>query len=350
MDLVGHLIKDHEAWNAINKQILPKTLDITTIVNEFATKSPFLLRNSSILCRISPFSTKNKINLQEYINEVLMVKPGWKDFFENDRVIDEITSIEEVLNDEFERGYTIFPSRHNIFRIFKLLSPDEIKVVILGQDPYISTIKGLKHDQPNGSDKKYTKINNFVFDSSDENSVPSACGLAFSSPLDKVRPSLRNIMAEVKRTEGCYDSSTSGDLISWVAQGVFLLNVLLTCRVEETDMGMKGISNSHKMWKGFAIHVLNYISKVNDTIVIMLWGNEAKIIGNHVISKHHKLESVHPVSRGSTMFIGNGHFRIANKILREKNIKEIDWKLNGKIYDSMYCTSNEDIKYCRILK
>lgn len=316
-------------------------------IKDLSKRTSFLRGSRQIVCKVTPYNSKEKITLGDYVNEVLEEKGEWREFFEQDRVVDELKSIEGTLNEEFGKGYGIFPSRHNIFRIFKLLSPSEVKVVILGQDPYVSVVSTMPDQTKRGCN--YSKSNDFVFETSEEDTFPAACGLAFSSPLDNVRPSLRNIMEEVKRTEGAYSVKPSGDLMSWVSQGVFLLNVLLTCRTEEGEKGVKGRSKSHTMWKGFAIHVLNYLSEKNDNMVLMFWGNEAIEIGGAIIPKHPHLESSHPVSRGkNNTFIGNGHFRRCREILLKNTGFCIDWKLDNLIYDSMYCCSKKDFPKCKL--
>jgi uracil-DNA glycosylase len=185
----------------------------------------------------------------------------------------------------------IFPPKENVFEIFNKLDYQNIKVVILGQDPYHK--KGQCH------------------------------GPAFSVlPGVKIPPSLRNIYKELE-AEYMKPIEKDGYLNSWVEQGVFLLNSVLT--VEE------GKANSHqnKGWEKFTDHVIKLISQRNIPVVFLLWGKSAEKKRNIIDeNKHLVLTSPHPsplsASRG---FFGNMHFIKANNFLEKNNLKKIDWFL-----------------------
>ncbi len=196
------------------------------------------------------------------------------------------------LNSFLEKRYqevTCFPSINEIYTAFEKCPLSELKVVILGQDPYHG--KGQAH------------------------------GLAFSVN-DRVQypPSLQNIFKEIKRDLGI-PIPNSGSLERWANQGVLLLNTVLS--VEE------GKADSHKNmgWELFTDAVITAISQKKDNVIFLLWGNKA-IIKKKLINldKHVILETSHPsplsVYRG---FEGCGHFSVTNRILREKGLAEIQW-------------------------
>ncbi len=211
-----------------------------------------------------------------------------------------------VLKEEFQKEYfinlkkfvdneydlkTIYPPYEDIFNAFKLTSINDVKVVILGQDPYHE--KGQAH------------------------------GLAFSTPEGRSIPrSLKNIFKEINQEYG-YPIPKSGCLENWAKQGVFLLNTVLT--VEE------GNANSHSDcgWQIFTDNVIKILNNQTEPIVFLLWGKQAEkkkvLISN---SNHLVLITSHPspfsARRG---FFGSNHFKLANEFLKEKRNDEIDWKL-----------------------
>jgi len=183
----------------------------------------------------------------------------------------------------------VFPHPSNLFRAFEFCTPEEIKVVILGQDPYHTP--GVAH------------------------------GLAFSTlSHNSIPPSLRNMFKEIEAEFG-EKVDPNPDLTRWAKQGVLLLNAALTVRA--------GIANSHAEygWHEFTDSVIKELSKKETHIVFMLWGAYAGkkkelIDGN----KHLVLTSVHPsplsAHRG---FFGNNHFKAANEYLLEHGRGEINW-------------------------
>ncbi|MER2013686.1 MAG: uracil-DNA glycosylase [Methanobrevibacter sp.] len=211
-----------------------------------------------------------------------------------------------ALKDEFEKDYflkimefvdgeysskTVYPPYSEIFNAFKLTPLCNVKVVILGQDPYHE--KGQAH------------------------------GLAFSTPEGRPIPrSLKNIFKEINNEYG-YPIPESGCLEKWAKQGVFLLNTVLT--VEE------GNANSHSKcgWQTFTDNVIRLLNKQENPIVFMLWGKQAEKKKELITSpKHLVLITSHPspfsARRG---FLGCNHFKKANEFLKERGIEEIDWSL-----------------------
>lgn len=181
-----------------------------------------------------------------------------------------------------------YPAYSNIFNALRYTDYDEVKVVILGQDPY--------HDEN------------------------QAHGLSFSV-LDGVLkpPSLRNILKELEDDLGI--KRKGGDLTDWAKQGVLLLNSIMTV---EKD---KPLSHKEKGWEIFTDNIIRYLNERNTPIVFILWGSYARskkeLITNPI---HHIVESVHPsplsASRG---FFGSKPFSKTNKYLKKDGLKEIEW-------------------------
>lgn len=209
-----------------------------------------------------------------------------------------------LLEEEFEKTYfkelrqkvreaylskKVHPDPSRIFRAFELCEPKDIRVVILGQDPYHT---------PGVAD-----------------------GLAFSSfPDNPVPPSLENIYKEIEAEFGVTCTHTP-DLTSWAKQGVLLLNTSLT--VESR------IANSHAEigWHQFTDAVIRAVSEHCTNVVFMLWGNNAR--GKRTLidaSKHLILESAHPSPLSAYKgFFGNNHFKKANRYLGEHHRESIQW-------------------------
>lgn len=196
---------------------------------------------------------------------------------------------DDILKEEYN-NYTIYPDKNNIYNALKLTPPEKVKVVILGQDPYINK------NQANG--------------------------LSFSvQPGIAIPPSLRNIFREQRKDLGIIQPN-SGDLTKWAEQGVLLLNTTLTVRA--------GLSNSHqgKGWGIFTDSIIKYLGQ-KENIVFMLWGNNAKAKRKLIdSSKNLILEAAHPSPLSATRgFFGCQHFSKANNYLIEHNLSPIDWQL-----------------------
>lgn len=210
-----------------------------------------------------------------------------------------------LLKDEFEKPYfkllaekirieyltkTVYPAPKNVFRSFDLCIPSEVKVVILGQDPYHT---------PGVAD-----------------------GLAFSSlPDNPIPPSLQNIYKEIEAEYG-QPCTSSPDLTRWATQGVLLLNASLTVQ--------SGLANSHLPygWHTFTDAVILAISQKLDHVVFLLWGGFAGKKESLIdTSKHLVLKSAHPSPLSAYRgFFGNGHFRQANEYLRQHGKSQIVWQ------------------------
>lgn len=216
------------------------------------------------------------------------------------------TSWKEVLKNEFEKDYfktltdfvrneyktkTIYPPASKIFSAFDNTPFDDVKVVLIGQDPY--------------------------------HGVGQANGLSFSvADGMKLPPSLRNIYKELNEDLGI-EISTSGNLEPWTKQGVLMLNATLT--VEASNAG----SHQNKGWEEFTDAVIEALSNQKENLVFILWGAYAQKKGAKINrSKHFVIESAHPspfaAHRG---FFGSKPFSKTNSFLKSKNLKEIDWKV-----------------------
>jgi uracil-DNA glycosylase len=200
--------------------------------------------------------------------------------------------LKQFLLQEKAAGKIIYPASKNIFNAFNSTPLDQVKVVIIGQDPYHG---------PN-----------------------QAHGLCFSVQKGiQVPPSLQNIFKEQQRDLGI-KIPNHGCLQSWADQGVLLLNATLT--VEQAKAG----SHQGKGWEIFTDKAIELVSKVNQSVVFMLWGSYAqKKIDLIDIKKHLILKAPHPsplsAHRG---FMGCGHFSKANDYLNKINKAPIDWGLN----------------------
>lgn len=211
---------------------------------------------------------------------------SWTKFLENEYKKEYFVNINEVLQNTND---IIYPE--NKFRAFELTDFDDIRVVILGQDPY------------HGENQ--------------------ANGLAFSvNTGTKLPPSLKNIFKEIE-AEFSIKMSSSGDLTPWTQQGVFLLNTALSV--------VKDKPNSHQNigWSIFTDAVISKLNDKNSPIVFVLWGKNAISKSTLITSdKHLILTAPHPSPLSSYRgFFGCNHFKIINEFLTKNNTKEIDWHI-----------------------
>jgi uracil-DNA glycosylase len=216
-------------------------------------------------------------------------------------------SWDEYLKDEFQKPYyqqlraflkaeytqrTVYPNMHDLFSAFKVTPYEDVKVVILGQDPYHG--EGQAH------------------------------GMAFSvKPGVPVPPSLQNIYKELQNSLGC-KIPNHGYLMKWAAQGVFLLNTVLTVR--------RGQPQSHqgKGWETFTDHVIGLLNQREDPVVFLLWGSPAQRKAKLITAPHHKiLMAAHPSPFSAHGFFGCDHFRKANAFLEAMNKAPIDFQIEN---------------------
>ncbi|MCT7468438.1 uracil-DNA glycosylase [Aliarcobacter cryaerophilus] len=213
----------------------------------------------------------------------------WEDIVDLEKQKDYYKSLEKEINKRYETT-TVFPEKQNIFKAFSLTKLDNLKVVILGQDPY--------------------------------HGFGQAQGLAFSTPANiKNPPSMQNILKEIQSDLGKKSICEDGDLTSWAKQGVLLLNTILT--VEEA----KPKSHHNLGWEVFTDNIIKYISDNCEDTIFILWGSPAisktKLIDR---KKHHILTAPHPSPLSSYRgFFGCKHFSQTNNILKSLNKEAIIW-------------------------
>lgn len=198
-------------------------------------------------------------------------------------------NLQKFLDEEYA-NYTIYPKVENIFNALNLVKFNDVKVVILGQDPY---------HEPN-----------------------QAHGLAFSVEGNVLLPpSLQNIFKEISNDLNI-EQSKDGNLERWAKQGVLLLNTVLTVR--------KGQANSHKDkgWEQLTSRIIELLNERETPIVFLLWGSQAKKIGEKINNKNHLiLTSVHPSPLSAyNGFFGCKHFSKANEFLQKNGLEKIDWR------------------------
>ena len=213
----------------------------------------------------------------------------WEDIIDLEKQKDYYKSLEKEINKRYETT-TVFPEKQNIFKAFSLTKLDNLKVVILGQDPY--------------------------------HGFGQAQGLAFSTPSNiKNPPSMQNILKEIQNDLGKKSICEDGDLTPWAKQGVLLLNTILT--VEEA----KPKSHHNLGWEVFTDNIIKYISDNCEDTIFILWGSPAisktKLIDR---KKHHILTAPHPSPLSSYRgFFGCKHFSQTNDILKSLNKEAIIW-------------------------
>ena len=212
----------------------------------------------------------------------------WDTIIQNEKAKDYYKNLDKFIEKRYAET-TVYPPKEKIFNAFSLTAYENLKVVILGQDPY---------------HQKY-----------------QAQGLAFSTPSElKNPPSMVNILKEIRSDIG-FSFCANGNLIPWAKQGVLLINTIFT--VEDSSPK----SHAKRGWEIFTDNIIKYISQNNKDIVFILWGSQAiqksKIIDE---KKHHILTSVHPSPLSSYRgFFGCKHFSKTNEILKSIGKNEIKW-------------------------
>ena len=213
---------------------------------------------------------------------------------------------DELLKEEFEKDYylqlrrfliyeykhyKIHPDMYDIFNALKYTSYSNVKVVLLGQDPY--------------------------------HGVNQAHGLCFSVKKGVVAPpSLKNIFIELKDDLGC-EIPNHGELVKWAKEGVLMLNTVLTVR--------EGQANSHaqKGWEKLTDRIISILNESPQPIVFLLWGRNAQSKINLITNPHHLiLKCAHPSPLSAyNGFFGCRHFSQANRFLMEHGRQPIDWQI-----------------------
>ena len=218
------------------------------------------------------------------------IEESWKNALAEEFGKPYFESLVRFLHSEKTAGQKIYPPGSQIFRAFDLTPLENLKVVILGQDPYHGP--GQAH------------------------------GLSFSvSAGVPAPPSLKNIFKEIESDLGIRMSGYP-DLEKWARQGVLLLNAVLTVRAGQPA------SHSKIGWQEFTDAVIRYISDNCEGVVFLLWGNFARTksaLIDH--SRHHVLEAAHPSPLARGAFFGCRHFSQTNALLAVQGKTLIDWKL-----------------------
>lgn len=221
----------------------------------------------------------------------IQIETSWKAALEDEFEKAYFLELKRFLKEEKKAGKVLYPPGQLIFKAFELTPFDEVKAIILGQDPY--------------------------------HNPGEAMGLCFSVPRTvRTPPSLVNIYKEIQRDLG-HTIPSHGDLTKWATQGVLLLNAMLT--VEHKQAG----SHRKSGWQSFTDAVIKKLSDEKEGLVFLLWGNFAKNKRDLIDgTRHHILEAAHPSPLARNAFNNCKHFSKTNVILRDTSKKEIDWQIN----------------------
>lgn len=216
------------------------------------------------------------------------ITKNWYELLKDDFASEEFKNLQKFLNEEYA-NYHVYPLINNVFNALNLTKYEDVKVVIIGQDPY---------HQPK-----------------------QAHGLCFSVEEGvKLPPSLQNIYKEIQNEMG-EPSITHGNLTAWAKQGVLLLNSVLTVR--------ESCPNSHKNhgWEKITSRIIELLNRREDPVIFLLWGANAQEIGKCIDkSRHFVLSCSHPSPLSAyNGFFGCGHFVKVNEILKKLNKSEIEW-------------------------
>ncbi len=221
------------------------------------------------------------------------LEPGWLNVLSEELEKPYMKELKSFLLEEKQKGFTIYPNNAAIFNAFNHTSFENVKVVILGQDPY--------HGQN------------------------QAHGLSFSVQKGiAIPPSLKNIYKELSEEYSDFKIPSHGNLTTWADQGVLLLNATLTVRAHEAG------SHQNKGWEKFTDHVISTLSEKKKGIVFLLWGKYAQQKESLIDSnKHFILKAAHPSPFSAyNGFFGSNHFTKTNQILEKEGLGKIDWQVS----------------------
>lgn len=218
------------------------------------------------------------------------IDESWKKLLYQEFQKDYFHHLKTFLQEE-KKQHAVYPPSQDIFNAFNLTPADQVRVVIIGQDPY--------------------------------HGVGQAHGLCFSVK-DGVKhpPSLKNIFKEIE-SDLHIPIPTTGNLTPWAKQGILLLNATLTVRASQAG------SHQNKGWEEFTDAVIRELTKENEHLIFLLWGryaqDKAALIDN---TKHHLLKAAHPSPFSAyNGFLGCRHFSRTNELLLQIGKTEIDWRL-----------------------
>jgi uracil-DNA glycosylase len=220
----------------------------------------------------------------------LNLNPSWQTILSDEIEKPYFHELMDTVDQEYQNS-VCFPPKELIFSAFNNCSFENIKVVIIGQDPY--------------------------------HGDGEANGLSFSvNDSVRIPPSLRNIFREINTDLDSIFMPSSGNLESWAKQGVLLLNASLSVRKDNPN------SHKHLKWNLFTDAVIQKISEEKENVVFMLWGSFAQKKGAKINrEKHFVLESGHPspMSANQGKWFGNKHFSQTNLYLEQKGLEKINW-------------------------
>jgi uracil-DNA glycosylase len=223
----------------------------------------------------------------------VQIAKGWKEMLSKEFQKDYFKRITEQLKIEIQSLVNIYPPGPMIFNAFNTTDFNEVKVVIIGQDPYHGP--GQAH------------------------------GLSFSvQPGVKPPPSLVNIYKEIESDLGIKMPRNFGDLTAWAKQGVLMLNATLTVRANQPN------SHAGLGWNQFTDAAIQKLNQEKEHLVFLLWGNFAKVKGSQIDQqKHLVLKAAHPSPFAADKgFFGCKHFSKTNQYLIEHGLDPIDWLIN----------------------
>jgi uracil-DNA glycosylase len=224
-------------------------------------------------------------------NVNVQIEASWKTLLADEFQSPYFQVIKQFLTKAKSEGKVIYPPGSQIFNAFNTTPVADVKVVILGQDPY--------------------------------HQAGQAMGLSFSVPRTVATPpSLRNVYKELADTIEGFKIPPHGDLTAWASQGVLMLNAILTVEA--------GVAASHKDigWQKFTDAVIRKISEEKEGVIFLLWGAFAcskKVLIDE--KKHHILEAAHPSPLARNAFFGNNHFQKTNDLLLAQGKTPIDWQV-----------------------
>ena len=224
---------------------------------------------------------------------MFVISKSWYELLKDKLESEKFKTFSEWLNKEYN-SKTIYPKPENVFNAINKVKYNDVKVVIIGQDPY---------HQPN-----------------------QAHGLSFSVEGDVATPpSLKNIFKELNSELGCYVPN-NGNLTKWANQGVLMLNSVLTVEYNKPN------SHKGKGWEEITSAIINLLNKRETPVVFLLWGANAKALGKNIdTTKHFVLSASHPspMSANQGGWFGNGCFKKTNEILSSLGKTPIDWQIEN---------------------
>lgn len=224
---------------------------------------------------------------------MFLITQNWYELLKPEFEKESYKQLTKFLADEYNNK-TIFPKPEKVFNALNLVKYKDVKVVIIGQDPY----------------------HNFK----------QAHGLSFSVEEDIAKPpSLLNIFKELESDLGCYIPN-HGNLTKWAKQGVLLLNSVLTVEAHKAN------SHKGKGWEEITTKVIEQLNDREEPVIFLLWGGSAKAIGKNIdTNKHFVLTAVHPspMSANQGGWFGCKHFSKTNEILKNLGKEPIDWQIEN---------------------